>query len=74
MFSKLLSELRPNVLLLVLIAGAMLVTAHLFGLSVGESVTAYVSGVMILAGRLLDPPPDPTIPASALDTILRRRD
>ena len=67
------SELRPNVILLAAIAAGVIAIAALCGMDAGNLVSAYVGGVIGLAGRLLDPPPEENIPASSLKDILEAR-
>lgn len=67
------SELRPNVILLAAIAAGVIAVAAACGMDAGNLVSAYVGGVIGLAGRLLDPPPEENIPASSLKDILEAR-
>ena len=62
-------EMRPNILILAGLVALLIVVGHLLGLEVGDSVIAFVGGVIGLAGRLLDPPPPPpevAVPVEAL--------
>ena len=69
-----LSQIRPNVVLLALLAALFMLALSLLGIEVSSEVIAgYVGGLVVIAGRLLDPPPDPSIPVSALEAILRPR-
>lgn len=70
-----LSELRPNILILSAMVALLIIAGHLFGLEVGDSVIAFVGGIIGLAGRLLDPPPPPpeeNVPVSALRYLNRK--
>ncbi len=64
------SEIRPNVILLAALAAGAIAVAALCGMDAGQLVSAYVGGIIGLAGRLLDPPPEENIPASSLKDIL----
>ena len=70
----LFSELRPNVVFLVLIAALTMFALSATGVEIPESVIGgFVGGVIVIAGRLLDPPPEPSVPVSALSEILEKR-
>ncbi|MDE0703157.1 MAG: hypothetical protein OXH59_05470 [Rhodospirillaceae bacterium] len=73
MLERLAGQIRPNVVILFLLAAAFLVTLSLLGAEIsGEVIGGYVGALAGVAGRLLDPPPDPAVPVSALSEILRR--
>lgn len=75
MLSEVLGQIRPNVVILFLLAAAFMVTLSLLGVEIsGEVIGGYVGALAGVAGRLLDPPPDPAVPVSALDVILGSRD
>lgn len=68
-----LTELRPNIVFLALIAALVIVAAFAFGMDASDAVMVYIGGIVGLAGRLLDPPPEENIPVSALSVILDSR-
>ena len=73
MLERLAGQVRPNVVILFLLAALFMLALALLGVEIsGEVIGGYVGALAGVAGRLLDPPPDPSIPVSALSEILRR--
>lgn len=69
--NRLLEEIRPNILLLMLLVSVVLIVSAIFlDIDVKDMLLVFTGGAIGMANRLLDPPPDPSVPLSALKEII----
>ena len=70
------SQWRPNVLVLVIVA-AVIVAGMVFVISSEAALITvaggFVGGIVSLAGKLTDPPPNPSVPASVVAKLLEHK-
>ena len=66
-------DLRPNIVVLATLLSVVMMFCFAFGMDVSDALFVFVGGIIGWGGRLLEPPPDPSVPVSAIKELLELR-